>query len=276
MNGATGMHPDYLKDPVLTGIIRVLWGIVILSVLFAGMIFFLPLERYQSLGHLFEAAVAIFCMVCCLYAYRTISGHVVLLLGAFAFFGYAISTVFWYFYSVALGRTFAYTTVAELSFYCFFLFFVAAITIEFPRHEMPLAYSLFLLALFLSIPLIIITGNVISQPLRLALILFRFLLIEQLIDVAIRHRVYICPVLWAGICFRCIGAMVYGIRETVLLNSPVILIPATSLTPPVSAYDFLSIVGPMNICSFALIQIGLILYIVKTGPREEKRETILS
>lgn len=268
MAPAPGMNPDMPSDPIMSGTIRVLWGIVILSILFAAMIFVLPLDLYRSAGHLFEAMVAVFCMACCLYAYCTIANRILLLLGAFAFFGYALSTLFWYFYSVSLGRTFVYTTVAELSFFCFFLFFIAAISIEFPRQEMPVAVSAFLLVLFLSIPLIIISGDVIRQPLRLALILVRFFVIEQLIDVAIRHGVYFYPLLWAGICLRCIGAMVYGIRETVFLNSPFILFPATGVTPPVSVYDFLSIVGPINICSFALIQIGLFSYVMNGVGKE--------
>jgi len=265
---APGMNPDTPCDPIPDGLVRVLWVIAILSVLFAAMVFFLPLDLYRPAGHLFEVVVAVFCMACCLYAYCTISNRILLLLGAFAFFGYAISTLFWYFYSVSLGRSFVYTTVAELSFFCFFLFFIAAISIEFPRQEMSAAVSVFLLILFLSIPLIIISGDVIRQPLRLALVLARFVVIEQLLDVAIRHGVYFYPLLWMGICLRCIGAMVYGIRETVFLNSPLALFPANTVASPLSVYDFLSIVGPINTCSFALIQIGLFAYIRAAAGRE--------
>jgi len=265
MAAAPGTDPDLSKNLMMNRTIRFLWGIVLFSALFAAMIVVMPLDLYRTVGHFCEAGVALFCMVCCLYAYRTISDRIILLLAAFAFFGYAISTLFWYFYSVSIGRAFVYTTVAELSFFCFFLFFIAAIAIEFPRREMPVAVCGFLIILFLTIPLIIISGDVIRQPLRLALIVIRFLIIEQLIEVAIRHGVYCYPVLWAGICLRCIGAMLYGVRETVFLNNPIILFPATGMTPVISVYDFLSIIGPVNICSFALIQIGLFMYI-QTGP----------
>ncbi len=69
-------------------------------------------------------------------------------------------------------------------------------------------------------------------------------------------------VLWAGICLRCFASMLYGIRETLFTVYPVPLFPATMFTTPLTVYDFLSVVGPMIICSCALIQIGLITFII--------------
>ena len=110
--------------------VPLLWLTVFFSVLFAALIFVIPLDEYRLLGHIFEATVALFCMACCLYLYRSVSDRLLLLLAAFAFFSYALSTTFWYLYTVALGRMFVFTTVAEFGFLCFFFFFIAAISIE--------------------------------------------------------------------------------------------------------------------------------------------------
>jgi hypothetical protein len=55
--------------------------------------------------------------------------------------------------------------------------------------------------------------------------------------------------------------MLYGIRETIFVVYPVPLFPGTALTAFLTVYDFLSVIGPLIICSHALIQIGLISYI---------------
>ncbi len=247
------------------GIVPLSWLIVILSVLFATLIFVIPLDVYRLLGHIFEATVALFCMACCLYLYRTVSERLLMLLAAFAFFSYALTTTFWYLYTVALGRMFVFTTVAEFGFLCFFFFFIAAISIEFPDRGIPSSTTVLLLLIFLAIPCAIgFTGGV-GQPVHFGLIVIRFLVIGLLVATAIRHGVHHYTFLWAGICLRCIASMLYGIRETIFVVFPVPLFPATAFTAPLTVYDFLSVVGPMIICSLALIQIGLFSYI--TGSR---------
>jgi hypothetical protein len=241
--------------------VPLLWITVFLSVLFAVLIFVIPLDEYRLLGHIFEAVVALFCMACCLYLYCSVSDRLLLLLAAFAFFSYALSTTFWYLYTVALGRMFVFTTVAEFGFLCFFFFFIAAISIEFPDRGMQSSTTVLLLLLFLAVPLVAGIAGGIAQPVHFLLVIVRFLVIGLLITTAVRHGIHHYPLLWAGICLRCLASMLYGIRETLFVVYPVPLFPSTGFTAPLTVYDFLSIVGPMIICSYALIQIGLFSYI---------------
>jgi hypothetical protein len=240
--------------------VPLLWLIVILSVIFAVLIFFIPLDEYRLLGNFFEATFALCCMACCLYLYRTVSDRLILLLAAFAFFSYSLSTIFWYLYTLALGRQFVFTTVAEFGFLCFFFFFIAAISIEFPDRGMQIpTFLLFLL--FLIIPLAAGCATGFNQPVHFALVMILFLVIGLLITTAIRHGVYHYIALWAGIGLYCIAWMLYGIREAIFVVYPVPLFPGTALTASLTVYDFLSVIGPLIICSHAFIQIGLISYI---------------
>jgi hypothetical protein len=105
-----------------------------------------------------------------------------------------------------------------------------------------------------------------QQPIRFTILVAQFILIEQLIATAIRHRVQAHTLLWAGLGLHCLGTMLYVIRDTLIsLYTAVPLFPATPYTASLTVYDFLSIVGPMIICSFALIQLGLIRYVMQ-GP----------
>jgi hypothetical protein len=245
--------------------IPLLWLIVILSAVFAILIFITPLDEYRLFGNFFEAAFALCCMACCLHLYRTVSNRLILLLAAFAFFSYALSTLFWYLYTIALGRQFVFTTVAEFGFLCFFFFFIAAISIEFPDRGTGRSTFVVFILLFLTIPVAAGSATGFTQPVHLALVIILFLVIGLLVTTAIRHGVHHYTVLWAGIGIYCIAWMLYGIRETIFVVYPVPLFPETALTASLTAYDFLSVIGPMIICSQALIQIGLISYI--TGRR---------
>jgi hypothetical protein len=83
-----------------------------------------------------------------------------------------------------------------------------------------------------------------------------------LIATSIRFGVYRYPVLWAGICLRCLGWMIYCIRESIftVYSIPVI----TNITPNLTVYDLLSLIGPIIICSMALMQIGLFSYLAQS------------
>jgi hypothetical protein len=255
----TGGRPDRPEFPRWP--VTISWLIVILSMVFAALIFVIPLDEYRLLGHIFEAAASLFCMACCLYLYRNVSDRLILLLAAFAFFSYALTTTFWYLYTVALGRMSVFTTVAEFGFLCFFFFFIAAFSIGFPDRGMRPSLTISLLLLFLAVPLIISFEAGDRQPVHLALITVRFLVIGLLVTTALRHGIHHSTFLWAGICLRCFASMLYGVRETLFTVYPVPLFPATAFTAPLTAYDFLSVVGPMIICSYALILLGLIAHV---------------
>jgi len=240
-----------------------MWGLIVLSVLFGALVVVIPLPLYRLAGHCLEAAAALLCMGLCLYAYRRWSGHIVLLLAAFAFGEYALATVFWYLFSLlpvtgSLGRPFVYTSVAELSFLGFMLFFIAAFQIEGKKEEIPALYSWLFLVLFLAAPLLVIGEY--GVTLRTAMLLVRFLIVEQLVVVTIRYGFFRYPLLWTGICIRCLAAMLYGLRETILIYYPSLTLPLSPSGSEISAYDFFSIIGPLIVISFALIVLGLLDY----------------
>jgi hypothetical protein len=241
--------------------IVLLWAVLILAAVFAPLILVIDLGTYRLVGNTAEVVSALFCMVCCLYACRYLADRIILPLAAFAFFGYALANIFWYLYSITLGRASVSTSVAEIGFFCFFLFFLAAIAIEFTPEPIPAHLPVLLLLGLFILPLILIWGSCAHQPLHLALAAIRFLLIEQLVVAMIRYQVFRYPLLCAGLALFCAGELVYAFRETLVANSPAVFLPGSSLT----VYDLFSIAGPIIICSFALIMLGLLAYI-RTAP----------
>jgi hypothetical protein len=241
-----------------------LWGIVVTCIIFGALIIVVPLPLYRLLGHCIEAAAALFCMGLCLYAYRHWSGHIILLLAAFAFGEYALATIFWYLFSLLpltsnLGRPFVFTSVAELSFLGFMLFFIAAFQIEGKKEPHNALYPWLFLVLFLAVPLIVIGEY--GVTVRTIMLLVRFIIIEQLIMVTISHGFFRYPLLWAGICVRCLAAMLYGLRETLLLYYPSLTLPLPWAGTTISVYDLFSLIGPLIVASFALIVLGLLDYV---------------
>ena len=252
---------DEKKTGMATGIPRtisvVLAAIALLAVLFGLMIFIVPLDSYRFYGNCFEAVTAAACMCASLYAYVKWSRKESLLLAAFAFGGYALSTAFWYLFSVAIGRSFVFVSIAELGILGFFLILIAAITIEFPEEKVPVLWTLALVALFLVLPLLVIWDAGYRQPVRLAVFTVQFLATVQLVATSVRHGIFRYRLLWAGICLWALTMMVYGLRETLFTSYAVPLFPATPFTQPLGVYEFLSIIGPLVIVSFILIQLGL-------------------
>ena len=241
-----------------------LWAIVALTVIFGALIAVTPLLLYRLVGHCFEAGAALICMGMCAYAYlRWSRRRIILLLAAFAFGEYALATIFWYLFSLLpvtenLGRPFVFTTVAELSFLGFMVFFIAAFQIEQEKEPAHPLFPWLLLALFLAIPLMVIGEYGIS--LRTVMLLVRFLVVEQLIVVTIGHGFFRYPLLWAGICIRCLAAMLYGLRETLFIYYTSWIIPLPGAGSAISVYDLSSLIGPLIIASFALIVLGLFDY----------------
>ncbi|MFA7694365.1 MAG: hypothetical protein WCX63_02405 [Methanoregula sp.] len=266
------MHDDaggYSPFITLPGTVRYfLWGIVVFSVIFAVLIVAIPLPLYRLIGNSMEAATAFFCMGVCLYAYRFWSGRVILLLAAFAFGEYGLATILWYLSSLIplstlLGRQFVFTSVAELSFFGFMLFFIAGFQIEGKKEPVSPVFSGLQLVLFLIIPLIMIATY--GLTIRTAMLLIQYIIAEQLIAVTISHGFFRYPLLWAGVCARCLFSILYGLRETLFLYYPSWTITLPVAEKVLSVYDLLSIVGPVMIASIALLTLGLLDYIAKQG-----------
>ena len=244
---------ERMKDGVVPRRVTLLfWCMVLLAALFTGLVFFIPLKTYQLSSNFFEVVIALACMVSCLSAYRTWSGRIILLLAAFAFGGFALSNTFWYLYSIVfqLSRDSVFFTISELGFLGFALFFIVAFRIEFPQKPGPVSSRIVPGGLFLIIALMVLGTSGITPG--TALLTFRLLILALLIDMALCHGVYQYPRLWLGICLWSFASVLYGFREVVVVPSDVNLLTTN---------PFLSLVGPLDILSFLLIQLGLFGYL---------------
>jgi uncharacterized membrane protein YdcZ (DUF606 family) len=240
-------------------IMSLLWAMVALIAVFCVLIFYIPLDTYRFYGHILEAGTALFCMACCLYAYRAIAGRTILLLAAFVYGGYALSTTFWYLYSVALGRQYVFVSVSELGFVGFIFFLIAAIIIEFPKRKVLVRTRAALMGFFLLAALLV--AGTVGLSLPDVLLIARILIVALLIDIAVSHGVHQYPLLWLGILLRCLSAVLYGFRETLFIahRDWAFVVPFTG--NPMAIYDLLSLVGPLIIFSFLFIQLGLFDYL---------------
>lgn len=248
------------KNRVIPGsVIHLLWGMVLLTIPFCALIVFIPLEIYRFYGNFLEVGVALICMISCLYAYRAWSERIIIVLAAFAFGEYALSNTFWYLYSIVLGRQNVFFTISELGFIGFMLFFIVAFRIEFPQKPRPVSSRIVMGSLFLFIALLVL--GISGVTLNTALFIFRLLILTLFMDGALDHGVDQHPLLWPGICLWSSASILDGLRDTVVITyaERVGAIPFTA--NHLTAYDLLSIVGPLFILSFLLIQLGIFRYI---------------
>lgn len=244
---------ERMNDGVVPrSVILLFWGMVLPAALFTGLIFFIPLKTYQLCSNFFEVVIALVCMVSCLYAYRSWSDRIILLLTAFAFGGFALSNTFWYLYLTAfqLSRDSVFFTISEMGFLGFMLFFIVAFRIEFPQKSCPVSSRIVLWGLFLITALLVAGTSGITQ--NTALLMFRFLIVALFIDVALCHGVYQYNLLWPGICLWSFASVLYGYRE-------VFVAPVTKNL--LAAHPFWSLVGPLDILALLLIQLGLFEYL---------------
>lgn len=256
------MYPgtgEQTKDGVVPGrVMLLLWGMVLLTAPVCALIFFIPLGDYQYYENILEGGVALICMIFCLYAYRTWSERIIVLLAAFAFGEYALANTFWYLSSLVLEMQKEPVNISELGLLGFMLFFIVAFRIEFPQKFTPVSSRIALGGLFLIIALIIL--GTLGITLITAVFTFRLLIVALLIDGALDHGIYQYPLLWPGICLWSFASIIDGIRDTSVITYAEWGV--ASFTPnPLNAHDFLSIIWPLFILSFLLIQLGIFTYL---------------
>jgi hypothetical protein len=255
-----------------------------LSVLFAALILVMDIRDWRLVANCLEVVVPVFCMGCSLFTYRYFPDRLILPLAAFAFFIYALTNTFWYLLSTYLTKE-VYSSVAELGFFCFFIFFIIAFSIEFPDEGMRASTKLGIFALFLLIPVAYLWAGRGTDRVLLVLLLIQVLLTALLLSVTIRHGVFRQRLLFAGICLSCLFMTLYGVRETVIRatigNDPriggtlIMALQGTGITSTSFwAYELMSIIiAPTIFCSFALIQLGLFSYLAKE-PADAQGEII--
>ncbi|MFA5222660.1 MAG: hypothetical protein WC391_10305 [Methanoregula sp.] len=247
------------NDGVPGRVYQLAWGVVLLTVFFLALLFVIPPDTYRFYGNFLEGGIALFCMGWCLYAYRSWSERIILLLAAFAFLGFALSNTFWYLSSVALGRAQEFFSVSELGFLGFMFFFIVAFRMEFPKRPCPAGSRIAAWGLFLIVALLV--PGLSGLTLAATLAVFQVLIMALLLDRALVHAVYRFPLLWSGTCLWICASVIYVLRETLgtmqAWRMVVISLPAN----PLSVYDFLNIVSPLDVLSFLLILLGLFTYL---------------
>jgi hypothetical protein len=255
---------ENVKNGLIPGrVMLFLWALVLLSVIFCVLIFLVPpgmFETYRFLSNIFECAIALFCMFCCLYAYRTWSERVILLIAAFAFGGYALSNTFWYLYSNAFSLNDEFSSISELGFLGVMLFFIVAFRIEFPKKPCPVSVRIVSGGLFLSLALITIGIAGINPSTVLSTVWL--LIIALFIDAALDHGVYQYSLLWSGICLWSFASISFGLWYDIITRfvSDEVQIP---FAPNLLTWDvlFSTIIGPVFFLSLLLIQLGIFAYL---------------
>lgn len=235
-----------------------LWGMVLLTAPVWSLIFIIKVKDYQFFENSLEVGVSLICMILCLYAYRTWSERIIVLLAAFAFGEYALSNTFWNLYSIALDMRDVPFSISELGVLGLMLFFIAAFHIEFPRKPYPVSSRIILLGLFLIIALLVLGTSGVTVTVSTAVIILRLLIVALFIDGALDHGVYQYPLLWRGICMWGVASIIGGLRYTSVIKNAEWVVPFTDhLTP----FDFLSIVWPLYSLSILLLQLGIFRYL---------------
>ena len=235
-------------------LVSLTWVLLIVTSIFSALIFLIPIKTFQDYGNILEIVIALFCLVSCLNASRVYPGRITLLLAAFAYLGYALSNTFWYLLAIAYDRKDVFFSVAEMGFIGFMFFFIVAFRIEFPVKSSSRTAKVVLGALFGVIAVFVLWSSGLTRV--TALLLFHILVAILFLDQAIVYAVYRYPLLFSGVCLWSGALIMYGLREVVISASTwqYILIPSVS---PLGLLDFLSIVGPVIVLSFLLIQLGL-------------------
>ena len=270
------------KEVVPSRAILFLWCLTALPFLVYLLNFLLAdHDYYRFLGNAVEVIVALTCMLSCLYAFSTWSEHLLLLLGAFAFGGYALSNTFWYMYEIALPATGAFVSIAELGFLGFMLFFIVAFRIEFPRRLCPVSWRIAFGTLFIIITLIVAgipalfpdallhSAGFLSLTPALAMFILLLVVIAILMDTALAHGVYRYSLLWYGVCLWSFTLYLYAMRE--MIGDPLVATLSDLSLPGIDLglfvistkqlQDSMSIAGPLIILSLLMIQLGIFSYL---------------
>ena len=241
-----------------------LWGLVALTVLFSGLILFIPLltlKDYHFISNLFEVIITLVCMISSLYVYKFWSERVLLLLAAFAFGGYALSNTFWFLYTEAFPNEGTLFNVSELGFLGVMLFFIVGFRIEFPKKPCPASWRIAsggLLFFILALTTLGRTGINKNPVLSLAWLL----IIALFIDTALNHGVYRHPLLWEGVCLWSFTSILYELWYNVvsgIVDTSVSVFFAPSPLPLGSFFDI--IIGPLSFLSLLLLQLGIFEYL---------------
>ncbi|MGD9936090.1 MAG: hypothetical protein AB7S61_01275 [Methanoregulaceae archaeon] len=194
---------------------------------------FYDLSNYTQL--LASSAVTIICA----YAYFRWSRDVLLVHAAFAAGGWTLANAFWYAYTLIIGTSLPYPTVADAGFVGVFPFLIAGYQEVFVRNRLPSWVGLVVLG-----PLVIVALWLVADlgvtPATLLTLLF-FVLCGGLVMISLLYSIYLYRVLFLGTLAISITHILNAYRSTVL-----------------EPHWLFGVVGPLAAISFALLGIGLL------------------
>jgi hypothetical protein len=226
-------------------------GLAFFSLLLIGSlglglaVFLLPSHTFEGFGAVSNALqflASISCLIVCVTAYLFLSRDLLLVYAGFAFGGWTLANTFWYAYTLIIGPTLMYPTVAEAGFLGVFLFLASGYLEVFPGSARSLlrsaGISLCLIMLF-SIPVYLILH--LGLTLSTGVTLLFFLFSGYLLQVSLFHGVYEYRFLFAGTLVVIVAHLFYAVREAALPD-----------------FWLLRLVGPLVVLSFCLLEIGLL------------------
>lgn len=217
-------------------------ALLALSVGLVAVVLFLPehsFPGFSDISNYTQLITSGSMAAVCLYAYFRWSPDALLIHGAFAAASWTLANMFWYAYTLIIGTSLMYPTVAEAGFIGVFLFLIAGYEEVFARNRLPAWTAAAIMLPLLAVPLwLIITMGL---TLATALTLLFFVLTTGLVAVAVLYSVSLYRVLFLGTLAVALTHMLYAVRSTLL-----------------EPHWILGIVGPLAAVSFALLALGML------------------
>lgn len=209
-------------------------------------VLFLPshtFEGYGTISNALQLLTSITCLIACAAVYLFWSRDLLLIYAGFAFGGWTLANTFWFAYTLIIGPTLMYPTVAEAGFLGVFLFLASGYLEVFPGRPQSLTRSvgstLFILVLFSLVPVYLVLNQGLTLSTGVTLLFFLFT--GYLLQVSLSRRVYQDRLLFAGTLLVIVAHLIYAVRETAFPD-----------------FWLFRIVGPLVVLSFCVLAIGLL------------------
>ncbi len=194
---------------------------------------FYDLSNYTQL--LISSTVTIVCT----YAYFRWSRDVLLVHAAFAAGGWTLANAFWYAYTLIIGTSLPYPTVADAGFIGVFPFLIAGYQEVFVRNRLSSWIGVLVIGPLVAIAAWLIVDLGVT-PATLLTLLF-FVLCGSLVVISLSYSVYLYRILFIGTLAISLTHIMNAYRSTVL-----------------EPHWLFGVVGPLAAISFALLGIGLL------------------
>ncbi|HOT95030.1 MAG TPA: hypothetical protein PK089_07585 [Methanoregulaceae archaeon] len=230
--------------PVLFTVLSALFQVLLaVSIGLFGVVLVVPghsFPGFHDLSNYTQLFTSAMVTIACAYAYARWSRDVLLLHAGFAAGGWTLANAFWYSYTLIIGTSLPYPTVADAGFIGVFPFLIAGYQEVFARNRFPSWIGLLVLCP-LAAGALWLMADLGVTPATLLTLLF-FLLCGSLVVVSLLYSVYLYRVLFLGTLAISLTHLLNAYRSTVL-----------------EPHWLFGIVGPLAAISFALLGIGLLV-----------------